>query len=413
MVAAADGDHPELAVILDRVAALLASGAGTGSSAAVVAAAPGRVNLIGEHTDYNDGFVLPVAINRWCVAAGRVRLHDPAHARSRIYTENLDQAVDFDLAQRDVSAFGAGTWPRYLVGAVWSVLDSAAAGDAATASHSVPSRTPLDIIITSTVPLGSGLASSAASTVATAALASRLLGLNLPPAALAAAARHAERTFAGVPCGIMDQDISAGAQPGRAMLIDCRDSSQRSIALPPAEQAVIVIAHSGVRHALASGEYAARRDSCRRAAAAMGVPALRDATLAQLDTVASKLSEHDAACARHVITENARVLEFTQALAAGDLPAAGRLMLASHASLRDLYRVSCPELDTMVAAAADTPGVFGSRLTGGGFGGCTVTLCRPDAAAELTARLRAAMGGPAAEPPFIAQAVSGVQSWSL
>jgi len=229
----------------------------TGVPAGAVAAAPGRVNLIGEHTDYNDGFVLPVAINRWCVAAGRVRLHDPAHARSRIYTENLDQAVDFDLAQRDVSAFGAGTWPRYLVGAVWSVLDSAAAGDAATASHSVPSRTPLDIIITSTVPLGSGLASSAASTVATAALASRLLGLNLPPAALAAAARHAERTFAGVPCGIMDQDISACAQPGRAMLIDCRDASQRSVALPPAEQAVIVIAHSGVRHALAGGQYAA------------------------------------------------------------------------------------------------------------------------------------------------------------
>lgn len=140
---------------------------------------------------------------------------------------------------------------------------------------------------------------------------------------------------------------------------------------------------------------------------------MRDATLAQLASPANKLSEHDAACARHVITENARVLEFTQALAAGDLSAAGRLMLASHASLRDLYRVSCPELDTMVAAAADTPGVFGSRLTGGGFGGCTVTLCRPDAAAELTARLRAAVGGPAAEPPFIAEAVSGVQSWSL
>lgn len=380
-----------------------------GVPASAVAAAPGRVNLIGEHTDYNDGFVLPVAINRWCVAVGRVRLHDPAHARSRIYTENLDEAVEFEVSKQDVSALGAGTWPRYLVGAVWSVLHAAAGA----APGSASSITPPDIVVTSTVPLGSGLASSAASTVATAALASRLLGLNLPPAALAAAARHAEHTFAGVPCGIMDQDISACAQPGQAMLIDCRDASQRPVALPSAEQVVIVIAHSGVRHALAGGQYAARRESCRRAAQVIGVPALRDATLAQLATAANKLSQHDAACARHVITENARVLEFIQALAAGDLPAAGRLMLASHASLRDLYRVSCPELDTMVAAAAGTPGVFGSRLTGGGFGGCTVTLCRPNAAAELTARLRAAVGGSAAEPPFIAQAVSGVQSWAI
>jgi galactokinase len=371
------------------------------------------VNLIGEHTDYNLGFVLPMAIDRWCVAAGSPGDGVEGEVRtSGLRGGDLSARYRVDVADAGVLA----PWARYAVGALWVVR--AEAGAAAGGA--------VDVMICSSVPVGAGLSSSAAVEVAMGRLACEVWGVGVAPARLAAMAREAENRYAGVPCGIMDQMTAACGSAGSALLIDCRSMEARPVRLP--EGVAVVVADSGVRHALASGEYARRAAACAGAALKLGVSSLREADEAMLAARGGRLSEEEMRCARHVVRENARVVEFVGVLDALDGPhglgrvagparpanprhtllrRVGGLMVESHQSLRDEYRVSCPEVDAMVERALGVPGVFGSRMTGGGFGGCTVTLCEGAAAGEVCRVLGDMTRGRGAVEPFVAHAVDG------
>ena len=330
------------------------------------AAAPGRVNLIGEHTDYNNGFVLPMAIDRWAIVVA-----DLTHAsNSTLWAIDLDQTVQCDFA--GLRSPVAGSFANYLLG----VVDQfAKRGD------SIPN---LDLAITSTVPIGAGLAGSAAIEVATATLLAEVVGARLDPIEKALLCQRAEHTFPGTPCGIMDMFIATGAQPNHALLIDCQSNTAEPIPLPPTESASVLIANTNVRHELATSAYAARRESCRSAAAKLGLTTLREAaTTMGIRPIFSGrgLTDRESRCAEHVVCENERVRSAAAALGRGDLETVGGLMFDSHASLRDLFDVSCPELDLLVEVAAQMRSdgsVFGARMTGGGFGGCAVLLCRAD-----------------------------------
>lgn len=343
------------------------------------ASAPGRVNLIGEHTDYNEGFVLPIAIDRVCVAVA-----GPAAdaRRSRVLAADLGRTAEVDLARplevgEGSGQVAAGSWLSYIAGVAaqfqrlqgWGALPN------------------LDIAIASSVPLGGGLSSSAAVEVATATLLEQVAGVSLEPRAKALLCQRAEHEFAGVPCGIMDQFVSVMGRTGHAILIDCRSQDATPIPMPAAERVSVVVINSNVRHALAGGEYAARRMACESAAAVLGVTALRDVDLDRLEGARDRLSEIEYRRARHVVTENSRTLAAADALRAGDLEQMGRLMRESHESLRADYEVSCPELDTLVEVASTIPGVFGARMTGGGFGGCVVAIAEPSSAAALQERV--------------------------
>lgn len=333
--------------------------------------APGRVNLIGEHTDYSEGLVLPMAIDRSCVSVGRLA-RDPAHhSRIRLWSENQGELAEFDTESpgHGVEWQGRG-WTSYAAGVI--------AGIRSIAPGPLPS---LDVAVSSDVPLGAGLSSSAAFEVSLATILASLCKLELEPANLARVARAAERAFAGVPCGIMDQLVSACAVEGHALLIDCRDEATTPISLGAIEGLRVLVIDSTVKHALVSGEYKRRADGCAEAARILGVHSLREATLPLVAQHVASLGDELARYARHVVTENARVASFVTALASRDRRALGPLMLASHASLRDEFRVSCPELDAIVEAAmaadrepAAGEGVLGCRMTGGGFGGSAVAL---------------------------------------
>jgi galactokinase len=318
--------------------------------------APGRVNLIGDHTDYNDGFVLPVAVQLECVIRGV-----PADGVVRLRSTELDEAAEVVLAEVGDPRSVEPSWGRYVAGVV-----------AALVARGRPVR-GVDGVVSSTVPVGSGLSSSAALEVAVALA----LGADLPPAELASACRDAEEAATGVPCGIMDQLAAVCGRAGCALLIDCRSLAVEAIPLP--NELAIVVVHSGLPRSLDSSPYAERRRACERAAARLGLAALRDATA---DQVA------DDPRARHVVSENGRVLAAADALRRGDVAALGPLLSASHASLRDDFAVSTPELDALVAAL-ERAGALGARLTGAGFGGCVVALA-PRADAERIARDAAA-----------------------
>jgi len=339
-----------------------------GRPPAHVVRAPGRVNLIGDHTDYNDGFVLPIAIDRatWVAAAPRAdrRLHLLSEQMSGEDIE-VDPAVD-------------GGGPR----GHWSDYPRGVACVLRAASYPIGGA---DLLVASDVPVGGGLSSSAALEVATALALLACAGTRVEPATLARLCQQAEHDFAGTPCGIMDQLAVVAARAGHAMLLDCRSLAIRHVPLP--ETADVVVCDSGVRHALADGAYARCREDCAEAARMLGVTALRDVTAAHLDAELDRLPPPLWRRARHVVSENARVLELVEALARDDLERAGRVMTASHASLRDDFAVSGPEIDRLVVLAAAVPGVHGSRLTGGGFGGCTVSLAAPDAAVLLAERV--------------------------
>ena len=368
---------------VDPRSARLASALGDGA-APIWVRAPGRVNLIGEHTDYNEGFVLPVAIDRDCLVAARPR----ADGRMVVRSLDIDPAegvVELAADGSDDPALVEPAWGRYVAGVVQEL---AALG-----------RAPVgvDAVLSSTVPLGSGLSSSAALEVACAVALCTLAGLDLVKAELAAACQRAEQVATGVPCGIMDQLCSLAGVADAALLIDCRSLEIQPVRLPPEIQMLAV--HCGLPRALADSEYAERRAACEAAARALGLQALRDAALEDVATDPF---------ARHVVSENARVLETVAALEEGDLGALGPLFAASHASLRDDFRVSTPELDALVQALVEA-GALGARLTGAGFGGCVVALTRSaeaDAvAAEASESYRAATG---LDPTvFACQAVVG------
>jgi len=330
-----------------------------GREATLLAHAPGRVNIIGEHTDYNDGFVLPAAIERETRIAAAPR----SDGVVRLSALDLGRETTFDLANLQPSP--DQPWSNYVRGVAAGLL---AAG--------YPLR-GIDAVVSGDVPIGSGLSSSAALEMAAVQAFAAAGGFTVPADQAARIGQKAEHVFVGANTGLMDQLASALGQPDHVLLIDCRDLSFRPVPVPPG--AAVLIADTGVRRQLAASAYNERRSQCEAAARALGVPALRDATLAMLDAV--ELPDVVARRARHVIAENDRVLETVQAFQDGDLRRAGRLMDASHASLRDLYEVSCPELDTMVGLLRDRPGCFGARLTGAGFGGCAVGLMEADAVA--------------------------------
>jgi galactokinase len=335
--------------------------------------APGRVNLIGDHTDYQEGFCLPMAIDRDC----RVSVTAPTTAGIRAVSEQLDGLVE---VARDGSTDPAAVeprWGRFLAGALRAVCDLGAS--------TLPAA---DLAVSSTVPAGSGLSSSSALTVALTVTFADLAGVDVDRATLARTALAAEVAATGVPGGLMDQLAALFAEPGHALLLDCRTLQVDPIPIPRAVGVVVI--HSGEPRVLADSAYAARRAACEGAAARLGVPTLRDATLQQV---------RDDPFARHVVTENARVLEFASALRSGDIGALGPLMLASHASLRDDFAVSTPALDGMVEACMEH-GALGARLTGAGFGGCVVALVQRNHADDLLAKVARAVRATSGHDPL-------------
>ncbi len=335
-----------------------------GHGPAWLAAAPGRVNLIGEHTDYNDGFVLPMAIDRYVVMAG-----GPASEGVDFRVHSMDLGETRTFQADDPGGRKNGGWVNYLRGVV----------DGCKAAGLWPG--PLDLALGSSVPVGGGLSSSAALEVATATLFEAATGIRLEKKHKAYIAQKAEHEYAGVPCGIMDQFASALCLEDHLMLLDCRSAAPEMVPFTNPDIAVMII-NSNVKHELTGGEYAERRGQCEQASEQLGVRALRDATLDQLETMRPQLDNVLYRRARHVICENGRTLEAADAFRNGHWIRAGELMSASHVSLRDDFEVSCPELDLLVELAlglGEPKGVFGSRMTGGGFGGCTVTLARKEA----------------------------------
>jgi galactokinase len=319
--------------------------------------APGRVNLIGEHTDYNDGFVLPVALD----LATTVRTEPRIDGSLRIHSEERRETIEFEIASLG-SRQPARAWTDYPIGVAQELVNTGI------------SIAPANLTIRSTVPEGAGLSSSAALEVSCAL--AFLLGRPIAPLDLAKLCQRAERNFVGMPCGIMDQYISIFGRENSAVEIDCRTLGHRLVALPAGITFVAV--NTMVKHALAASAYKDRVAECAAACRDLGVSSLRDATAS------------DNPRARHVITENARVHQFVDAAARGDVESMGRLMVASHRSLQYDYEVSCFELDFLVDTALNIDGVLGSRMTGGGFGGCTVTLLRAGAEDEFGRRITAA-----------------------
>lgn len=355
-----------------------------------VVRAPGRVNLIGEHTDYNEGFVLPLAIDRavW-IALG------PRPDR-RVIAHSLDFEAEGQFALDTLRHEKAG-WIEYLKGVAWSLL---AAGYRLAGWQGV---------LRGDVPIGAGLSSSAALEMATARAFAACSGLGWEPARMALLAQKAENQWVGVNCGIMDQLISGCGKQGHAVLIDCRSLETQPVPLPP--QTVVVVLDTATRRGLVESAYNLRRRQCEAAAQALGAKALRDVGLEEFRRRAAELDAETTRRARHVITENERTLQAAAALRAGDAKAAGRLMNESHQSLRDDYEVSSPALDAMVEAARSHPACYGARMTGAGFGGCAVALVQAEMAEDFTRFASAAYTQKTGKVPsvYVCRAAAGAE----
>ena len=320
--------------------------------------APGRVNLIGEHTDYNLGFVLPIAINLGCEAVAE----PSADGRLTVHSRNRDETRSW-LTATLAAAKPSGDWTDYVVGV----------------ARLIPGLRPVHLTVSSNFPTGAGLSSSAALEVSSAlALGSQERGVEL-----ARLCRRAENEFAGVPCGIMDQYASVAGVEGAAILIDCRSLESRPVQLPPG--VAIFAFNSMVKHDLGVSAYSERVRECAEASRFLGIASLRDATLAGAESIPDPTVRRRA---RHIVTENQRVLDFVHACDRNDTSMLGELFFASHRSMRDDYEISCPEIDFLVDTARQIPGIIGARMTGGGFGGCTVNLVEQDKAQQAAATLR-------------------------
>jgi len=327
--------------------------------------APGRVNLLGEHVDYNDGMVLPAAIDRSVKLIARPRADRLVMLRADDLNESVAFSLDALSTRADVLGQALPSWAIYPAAVAWALQEKGLA------------TTGIQAAFTSNVPIGAGLSSSAAVEVAFGALWQELGGWSASRMDLARLCQRAENAYVGVNCGLMDQFASANGVEGHALYFDTRSLAFRPVPLP--QGTVIVIADSGVRRSLTTSAYNDRRAACEQAVALLkphlpGMTALRDVTPADFTRLSHLLPEMVARRAQHIVEECARMEEAVSVLEAGDAAAFGRLMYAGHASLRDLYEVSCPELDALVDTARNLPGCFGARLTGAGFGGCTVNL---------------------------------------
>jgi galactokinase len=319
--------------------------------------APGRVNLIGEHTDYNDGFVLPAAIDYHTLIVGNPRTDRVVN----LIALDLDETRSSFHLDKPIEPDTGAPWSNYMRG----VCDVLRKADYALSGA--------DLVITGNVPQGAGLSSSASLEVVTARAMTELAGESLSGTQAALFSQQAENQFVGCQCGIMDQLISARGQQGHAALIDCRSLTTRPVPMPA--DAAIVIINSNVKRGLVDSEYNLRRLQCEAAAKHLQVTALRDATLEQLEQARATMDPVTYRRARHIITENARTLAAADALAEGDWPSISSLMAASHVSMRDDFEITVPPIDGLVAMIADLLGSAGGvRMTGGGFGGCVVSL---------------------------------------
>ncbi|MFR9790750.1 galactokinase [Streptomyces sp. MB22_4] len=353
-------------------------------------AAPGRVNLIGEHTDYNDGFVMPFALPHQAVAAvsrrddGLLRLHS-ADMEGGVVELRLDA-----LAPGTDSA-----WTAYPAGVVWALRE---------AGHAI---TGADVHLASTVPTGAGLSSSAALEVVIALAFDDLYDLGLARWQLARLCQRAENVYVGAPTGIMDQTASACCAPGHALFLDTRDLSQQQIPFDLAAEGLrLLVVDTQVKHAHSGGEYGKRRAGCEKGAALLGVDALRDIAYADLDAALARLGDEEEIrrLVRHVVTEDERVERTVALLRAGDPRAIGPILTEGHASLRDDFRISCPELDLVVDTAL-AHGALGSRMTGGGFGGSALILTESSEVPPLTKALEEAFTAAAFTAPRVFEAV--------
>jgi galactokinase len=349
-------------------------------------AAPGRVNLIGEHTDYTGGFVLPVAVPYRTTATVTARTDGRLLVRS---AQRPGELVEATVAGLRPGAGAAPDWAGYVLGVVWALRE---------AGH--PVGAGAEVLVDGNVPEGAGLSSSAALECAVAAALDDVLGLGLRRTDLARLAQRAENEYVGVPSGIMDQMAAMLCAAGHALFLDCRSLAAEHVPLDPDRHGLMVlVVDTRAPHRLVDGEYADRRRSCEEAAAALGVPTLRDVPLAGLDAALARLADDtQRRRVRHVVTENQRVLDTVRLLRAGQPAGIGPLLSASHASLREDFEVTAPHLDVAVQAALDA-GALGARMTGGGFGGCALALVRSGAAEQVRSAVRQAYAEHGFDPP--------------
>lgn len=370
----------------------------TGHAPEGIWSAPGRVNLIGEHTDYNDGFVLPFAIpHRTAAAVGRREDH-----RIRVASTFADEPVEVELDDLD-RLFPTPTgstpqvpeWAAYPLGVAWALRQA----DGIAASAAVGSG--LDIAIASDVPVGAGLSSSAAIEGATASALNDLWAAGLDRPALARVGRRAENEAVGAPTGIMDQMASMLGEPDAAIFLDCRtlDANLVQVGIAEAGLAILVM-DTRVKHAHSTGGYGERRAACERGAAIMGAPSLRDVSVDDLPRAQELMDDVTFRRVRHVVTENQRVLDTVRVLREGSARDIGDLLVASHASMRDDFEISVPELDTAVEAAL-AAGAVGARMTGGGFGGAAIALVEQDAVDRVTDAVNAAFAASGFAAPVL------------
>ena len=357
---------------MDRARVLLNEFSARFGGSASLVRAPGRVNLIGEHTDYNEGFVLPAAIDFFCWVAIAPR-NDRVLA---LYSENFDDTVEVSLDDLNIRA--TGKWADYPLGVAWALER---------AGYRLRGA---NLYIKGDVPLGAGLSSSAAVEVSTGYALTSMEQEAIEPTKLALLCQKAENEFVGARCGIMDQFVSCHGREGNALLLDCRSLNSRQVPIPP--QVHLVICNTMIQHRLGTGEYNVRRTECETAVrklsqVLLGIRSLRDVSLAELEGNRELLGETIYKRCRHVITENQRTVAAANALQTGHVEELRQVMANSHRSLRDDYEVSCRELDVMVELAERQPGLLGARMTGGGFGGCTINLVRADESGEFRRRM--------------------------